>query len=43
MAAVEHPLVGSIYEANTGNGCCYYAHELLPGDTLARRAADGEL
>ena len=42
MAAVEHPLVGSVYEANTGNGCCYYAHELLPGDTLAQRASAGE-
>jgi hypothetical protein len=42
MAAVEHPLVGSIYEASTGDGCCYYAHELLPGETLAQRAAAGE-
>ncbi len=41
MAAVEHPLVGSIYEACTDNGACYYAHELLPGDTLAQRAAQG--
>lgn len=42
MASVEHPLVGSIYEACTNNGSCYYAHELLPGDTLAQRAAKGE-
>lgn len=42
MASVEHPLVGSIYEANTENGSCYYAHELLPGETLAERAATGE-
>lgn len=42
MAAVEHPLVGSIYEACTENGSCYYAHELLPGDTLEQRAAQGE-
>jgi len=43
MAAVEHPLVGSIYEACTDNGSCYYAHELLPGETLAERAAAGEM
>lgn len=42
MAAVEHPLVGSIYEACTDNGSCYYAHELLPGETLEERAAKGE-
>ena len=42
MAAVEHPLVGSIYEACTENGSCYYAHELLPGDTLEEREAQGE-
>jgi Sulfatase-modifying factor enzyme 1 len=42
MAAVEHPLVGSIYEACTDNGSCYYAHELLPGETLEERAAQGE-
>ena len=42
MAAVEHPLVGSIYEACTDNGSCFYAHELLPGETLQERAALGE-
>ncbi len=36
MAAVEHPSVGSVYEACTENGRCYYAHELLPGETLLR-------
>ena len=41
-AAVEHPLVGSIYEASTENGQCYIAHELLPGKTLAERAAEGQ-
>lgn len=34
MAAVEHPLVGSIYEASAENGRYYFAHELLPGETL---------
>ncbi len=37
-AGVEHPLVGSIYEATMEPGLCFYAHELLPGETLAVRA-----
>ncbi len=41
-AGVEHPLVGSIYEATMENGLCHYAHELLPGETLADRALHGE-
>jgi hypothetical protein len=41
-AGVEHPLVGSIYEACMEEGRCHYAHELLPGDTLADRARHGE-
>lgn len=41
-AAVEHPLVGSIYEASTENGLCFFAHELLPGETLLERRAAGE-
>ncbi len=36
-AAVDHPLIGSVYEAVAGSGVCYYAHELLPGVTLAKR------
>jgi len=35
-AAVEHPLVGSIYEASTDRGHCFCAYELLPGDTVAQ-------
>ncbi len=35
-AAVEHPLVGSIYEASTDNGQCFFAYELLPGDTVQK-------
>ncbi len=39
-AAVEHPLVGSVYEAVSTPELCYYAHELLAGATLeARRTA----
>lgn len=38
-AAVDHPLIGSVYEAVAGPGPCYYAHELLPGVTLAMREA----
>jgi len=33
-AAVEHPLVASVYEAVAEPGLCYYAHELLPDATL---------
>lgn len=36
-AAVDHPMIGSVYEAVAGPGPCYYAHELLPGATLAER------
>lgn len=41
-AGVEHPLVGSIYEATMENGTCHYAYELLPGETLSDRAMHGE-
>ncbi len=37
-AAVEHPLVGSVYEAVAEPGLCFYAHELLAGATLADRS-----
>jgi hypothetical protein len=33
-AAVEHPLVASVYEAVAEPDQCYYAHELLPDATL---------
>lgn len=36
-AGVEHPLVGSVYEAVSEPGLCFYAHELLPGTTLHDR------
>ena len=36
-ASVDHPLIGSIYEAVSEPGLCFYAHELLPGVTLAER------
>jgi hypothetical protein len=36
-AAVEHPLIGSVYEAVSETGLCFYAHELLPGTTLEDR------
>lgn len=42
MAAVEHPLVSSIYEACAGDDICFYAHELLPGETLLEKAECGE-
>lgn len=36
-AAVEHPLIGSVYEAVATEVGCYYAHELLPGMSLQQR------
>lgn len=36
-AAVEHPLIGSVYEAIAEPGLCFFAHELLPGATLDDR------
>jgi hypothetical protein len=36
-ASVDHPLVGSVYEAVSEPGSCFYAHELLHGITLAGR------
>lgn len=36
-AAVDHPLIGSVYEAVAGPEACFYASELLPGATLADR------
>ena len=41
-AAIEHPLIGSVYEAVDEPGRCFFAHELLPGATLddRRKAAE---
>ena len=36
-AAVDHPLIGSVYEAVAEPDLCFYAHELLPGMTLEER------
>ncbi len=36
-AGVDHPLVGSVYEAVSTPGVCYYAYELLAGTTLEAR------
>jgi hypothetical protein len=41
-AGVDHPLVGSVYEAVAEPGQCYFAHELLPGATLQDRMHAGE-
>lgn len=41
-AAVEHPLVGSVYEAVSEADHCYVAHELLTGTPLAQRLRAGE-
>lgn len=37
-AAVEHPLVGSIYEASADRRHCFFAYELLPGETVSQHA-----
>lgn len=36
-ACVEHPLIGSVYEAVSEPGLCFFAHELLPGATMEDR------
>lgn len=41
-AAVEHPMIGSVYEAVADVEQCYFAHELLPGATLNDRKRAGE-
>ena len=41
-AAVDHPLIGSVFEAVAEPGLCFYAHELLPGVTLSERGKAGE-
>ncbi|MEO5915051.1 MAG: SUMF1/EgtB/PvdO family nonheme iron enzyme [Luteolibacter sp.] len=41
-ASVDHPLIGSVYEAVAEPGLCFYAHELLAGATLEERAYAGE-
>lgn len=35
-ASVEHPLVGSIYEACNDRGVCFFAYELLPGKNITQ-------
>jgi formylglycine-generating enzyme required for sulfatase activity len=40
-AAVDHPLVGSVYEAVAQPDVCFFAHELLPGSTLEDRRSAG--
>jgi len=41
MASVDHPLVGSIFEAVDEPEMCFYAHELLPGVSLLERKNSG--
>ena len=36
-ASVDHPLIGSVYEAVSEPGLCFFAHELLPGISLEDR------
>ncbi len=41
-AAVDHPLIGSVFEAVAEPDCCFFAHELLPGASLEERREAGE-
>ncbi len=41
-AAIDHPLIGSVYEAVATPTVCFYAHERLIGPTLAERVEAGE-
>lgn len=41
-AAVEHPSVGSIYEASRDENGCFFAFELLPGETLSQMVEAGK-
>ncbi|MEI6674582.1 MAG: SUMF1/EgtB/PvdO family nonheme iron enzyme [Verrucomicrobiota bacterium] len=41
-AAVDHPMIGSVYEAVAEPGRCFYARERLPGATLADRLRASE-
>ena len=40
-AAIEHPLIASVYEAVDSDDC-YYAYEFLPGASLETRVEAGE-
>lgn len=39
--SVDHPWIGSVYEAVDRDDLCFHAHELLPGPTLAHTATEG--
>lgn len=41
-ASVDHPLIGSIYEAVAGEDRCFFAYELLHGATLENHGKVGE-
>lgn len=41
-ASVDHPLVGSVYEAVSEDDCCFVAMEHLRGSSLAERASAHE-
>lgn len=40
-AAVDHPLIGSVYEAVSDSTNCFFARERLPGPTLGDRLRAG--
>jgi len=41
-AMVDHPLIGSVFEAVRDEGICFYAREKIPGDTLEAKVLKRE-
>jgi len=41
-AAVDHPLIGSVYEAVDEENHCFFAHELLDGESLEQIRQSGK-
>lgn len=41
-ARVDHPLIGSVFEAVHEEGVCFYAREKIPGDTLEDKVLNEE-
>jgi formylglycine-generating enzyme required for sulfatase activity len=42
MASINHPIIGSVYEAKSDGHATYAAIEALPGQTLAQLFKDGQ-
>ena len=42
-AAVQHPFIMSVFEADERNGLAFYTHEFLDGASMAERIAGGQV